>query len=915
MKMKITTLLVAVFLVAARPAIASAALAVRNPRCDYQVNPIDVDSASQHLSWTLESDQRAQRQTAYQILVATSRSMLDARQADLWDSGKVPGNSSIQIRYAGKPLVSRQTCFWTVHVWDQSDQASDWSEPASWAMGLSDPKDWQAQWISSPAAMAAPATRPVAGPMPIFRHEFTVTKNVRRAVVYISGMGQFELRLNGSKVGKDLLQPGWTDYRKTCLYVAYDVTDQIRQGSNALGVVLGNGMYDVPAVRYHKFVGSFGPPMMIAELHLDYADGTRDTVASDASWKVTDGPITYSSIYGGEDFDARLEPIGWDSGGFNDSTWTPAAITAGPGPKLAGSSRSAPPIRVMQILRPQKITHPQPDTWVYDMGQNCAMIPHLIVTGPAGAVVRLTPGELLSASGTVSQASSGSPSYDTYTLRGEGNEDWSPRFTYYGSRYIQIAGAAPPDTPDLPPEVATVQSLQGLFICGSDAPVGEFSCSNDLFNRTDTLIRWAIQSNMMSILTDCPHRERLGWLEQDHLVGPSLMFNFDIAEMYAKICGDMREAQLPNGLVPDIAPEFTTFQGGFRDSPEWGSSAVLVPWQLYDWYGDQTVLEDNFSMMQRYVAYLGTTAKDNIIDHGLGDWYDIGPRRPGTAQLTPIALTATAFYYRDIVILAQAARSLNHPVDAQQYDQLAIQVRGAFNHQFYDPKAHRYATGSQTANSIPLVMGLAPAEDAAAVVQNIVQDIRDHQNSLTAGDVGYRYLLRALADGGRSDVIFDMNNQVDRPGYGYQLAHGATSLTEAWNTDPRSSQDHFMLGHIMEWFYGDLAGIAPAPDSVAFSHVLIHPAMVGDLTWAKATYKSVAGPITSNWKREAGHVTLDVTIPANCTATIFVPAASADAVEESGQPAASAIGVHFVKIESGAAIFDVQSGHYVFTAR
>jgi alpha-L-rhamnosidase len=681
------------------------------------------------------------------------------------------------------------------------------------------------------------------------------------------------------------------------LYVAYDVTSLLKPGPNAIGVMLGNGMFNVTRDgRYIKFVGSFGSPELIAQMFLDYPDGSTQRVVSDQTWKVAASPITFSSIYGGEDYDARREQSGWDEPGFDDTQWANASAMNPPGGALAGAGRSAPAIRVAQVFDPVKITTLPNGDSVYDLGQNCSIVPAIAVRGEAGAVVRLSPGELLNADGSVSQRSSGNGAWDSYTVNGGSEEQWSPRFNYRGCRYIQvhITGRA------------KVLDLQGRFITSSSAGAGKFSCSNELFNKTARLIEWAIQSNMVSVLTDCPHRERLGWLEQAHLMGPSVMYGHDMAILFNKIIGDIRDDQHPNGLVADIAPEYVAFKNGFLDSPEWGSACVLVPWNLYEWYGDRRALADSYGAMKRYVEYLGTRAHENILSYGLGDWYDIGPKRPGIAQLTPIALTATGFYYRDLRIVADTARLLGHADDAAQLDERAREVAEAFNKSFYHPTQHSYATDSQTANALPIVFGLAPSADVPRIVAHIVADMRSRGDELTAGDVGYRFVLQALAENGQSEEIFKVNNQSSRPGYGYQLAHGATSLTEAWNADPVASQDHFMLGHILEWFYRDLAGIQPAPGSVAFDRVWIKPAMVGDVTWVKARYDSIRGPIVSQWKRDGSNVSMDVSIPPGVTADVYVPAASPRAVVQSDGK--------FLRMDGESAVFEIQSGEYKFAA-
>jgi alpha-L-rhamnosidase len=455
----------------------------------------------------------------------------------------------------------------------------------------------------------------------------------------------------------------------------------------------------------------------------------------------------------------------------------------------------------------------------------------------------------------------------------------------------------------------------------ASAPIGEFACSNDLFNRIRTLVRWAQRANAVSVLSDCPHRERLGWLEQYHLNGPSLRYEFDLAQMFTKGVNDMRDSQLASGMVPSIAPEYTIFGKGpdddsnaFRNSPEWGSALLLVPWQQYEFTGDTELLRQAYDDMKRYVAYLDGKASSNLLNFGLGDWYDIGPKPPGVSQLTPIALPATAFYYYDTWVLAQTARLLGKDAEAKQFAGRADEIRAAFNAEFYDPVKRSYSTGSQCANAIPLVMGLCEEQNRVAVLEALVKDVESRGNAITAGDVGYRYLLRALADGGRSDVIFAMNNQSDKPGYGYQLKKGATSLTEAWDARRASSQNHFMLGQIMEWFYGDLAGIAPDPEQPGFENVLIRQQPVGDLQWARASYDSVRGRIESHWVRTGSQFKLSVTLPANTTATIWLPAQSQKSIRESGKALKGQRGVKTVRFEQGRAIISVGSGRYEFSS-
>jgi hypothetical protein len=561
----------------------------------------------------------------------------------------------------------------------------------------------------------------------------------------------------------------------------------------------------------------------------------------------------------------------------------------------------------MKEYKPVKVTQPKPDVWVYDFGQNCASMPKLTVKGPAGASVRLTPGELLHDNGLVSQGSCGGPAYYTYTLNGAGTETWMPRFFYYGSRYLQVetsghaAGAAP-----------QIIELTSQFVHSSAATVGSFACANPLVNRIHALIGAAIESNLQSVLTDCPHREKLGWLECAHLLAGCVMYNYDVPTFYAKIANDMSEAQLANGLVPDIAPEYTVFSGGFRDSPEWGSAYVITPWQVYQMYGDRTLLVRHYEGMKRYVEYLKSTAKDSIVTHGLGDWYDIGPGGPGESKLTSKGLTATAIYYQALGILKDTAALLGKADEARQFDEQARAVKAAFQQKFFHADKNQYDRNSQTANAMPLVLGLVPEDRRAAVLAGLVAQIRAGGNRVTAGDVGFNYLMRALSDGGQGNVLYDMLIRDDGPGYAFQLKKGATSLTEAWDTNPRSSQNHCMLGHIEEWFYRGLGGIASDRAGPGFKKIIIQPQIVGDLSAANVAYGSPYGRIVSNWKRDAGRLTMDVAIPANTTATVYVPAKDAAAVTESGKAIVPGSGVEFLRTENNAAVYAVGSGTYRF---
>lgn len=904
------------FLAGTRPVDAAGELQPIALRCEYDAFARSVEVTNPRLSWKLTGSGRGRRQTAWQILAASSPERLARDEGDLWDSGRVFSDETLHIRYGGRPLRSSEPVFWKVRVWDENGRPSPWSTNGTWLMGILDPAEWCGRWICAPAETEAL----------ILRKEFDVRPNLTRAVVHVCGLGHYEMFLNGNRVGDDLFTPGWTDYRKTTLYDTYDVTRLLRPGRNAVGLMLGNGMYHV--VRRHrfaKFTGSFGPLRAILHLRLEYADGSTEFVGTDPTWKVHPGPITYSSIYGGEDYDARRDPPGWKLPGFDDREWDFAVAVVRPAATLRGHQAAALPIRAIETREPVSVRQLAPDLWIFDLGQNASWMPRLRVRGPAGSAVRLTPAEILFPDGTIDRRTMGSPnrglSWWQYTLRGDaehgadsqtaGVETWFPQFYYVGCRYLE-ARLFPAQPGGALPEIV---SLEGVLVHSISEPVGEFECSNPLLNRIRDLVRWAQRANMVSILTDCPHREKLGWLEQYHLNGPAIRYEFDLGRLFTKAMHDMADAQQPDGLVPNIAPEYTVFDGPFRAAAEWGSAFIQVPWQQYLFYADADLLRAYYDRMQRYFAWLEGRASHGLLDQGLGDWCDWGPQRLNRAELTPPAVTATAFYYLNAATLARVARVLGREADATAYAQKADQIRAAFREAFWDPARRGYATGSQAANAIALAMDLADPARREEVLGSLIRDLAVQGWAMTAGDVGFRFLVQALAESGHSDVVYRMVNRRDPPGYGYQIEQGATALTEFWDARPTGSHNHFMLGHITEWFYKDLCGIECDPDGPGFKKIIIRPDPVGDLTRARARYDSVRGLIETEWRREDGTFRLRVTLPPNTRGTVWLPALDAGGVTESGRPAGESPGVEFLRMEGDRAVFAVQSGTYEFQSR
>ncbi|MDR0724968.1 MAG: glycoside hydrolase family 78 protein [Prevotellaceae bacterium] len=922
--------LIFLFILSAFSVSAAPTFSLYDLTCEEEKNPVGIVTQQPCFSWKTYSEERGFIQSAYHILVSDKPEALEQNTGNVWNSGKIESSQSVLTPFAGKPLKSSAIYYWKVRTWNRKNQPSEWSEIQTFTMGLTDAKDWgNAIWIALekdrkeeytvPARLDFKNIRKTMGErsigfykLPQLRKTFTLQKPVKRAVAFVAGLGHFELFLNGEKVGNHFLDAGWTKYDKQALYVAFDLTGHLQTGENVLGMMLGNGFYNIPFDRYLKLIISHGAPKMKLHLRIEYIDGTTGEIVSDTSWKTTESPVTFSSIYGGEDYDAKLFRDGWAKPGYNDASWQQAIPTDYQGTL---SAQRATPLTIHSAIPTVVLYRNSQGKWIYDLGQNFSGIIRISVKSKESATILFRPAELLKEDSTSTQKASGEPFYFSYTTKGGGQtEHWQPQFTYYGFRYVEVEGAVPAgkDNPEHLPEIET---LTGLHTCNSANEAGSFVCSKPMFNQIHSLIDWAIRSNMASVLTDCPHREKLGWLEETHLMQYSLQYRYNLSRLYPKIMEDMRASQLPNGCIPTIAPEYVRFANGFEDTPEWGSAFIICPWYIYKWYGDRRLLEEYYPAMQRYLDYLGTRADNHIVAYGLGDWFDIGPNRPGYSQLTANGVTATAIYHYNTSIMQSVASILGKSGDAARYGELAANIKKAFNEKFYDSATGKIERNSQTANAIALYSGLVPNERQAAILQNLIDDIRGRGNALTAGDVGYRYVLRALEEGGRSDIIFDMNSRYDVPGYGWQLAHGATALTESWQAYGFVSNNHFMLGHLMEWLYSGLGGIRQQENSIAFREIVIDPQIVGDLRSATTSYESPYGTIRCKWSLTDGYYCMEVSVPANSSAEIRLPATDAHQVTTYGLPLSDSNDVTVAGVETGKLRVNVGSGNYRFQVK
>jgi hypothetical protein len=885
-------------------------------RVEHRVAPVGLDAERPRMSWALvptDADARGGRQSAYQVRVTRG-------DEDVWDSGRVESDDQHLVPYAGPALEPGRTYAWDVRVWDGDGEPSDWAR-SSWTTGRLG--DWGgARWIGLDSLLADEIGLGRTG-TPRLRRDFRVEKPVARALVHVTGLGHYVLWANGERVGDDRLAPGWTEPAKSVLYNTYDVTEHVRQGENALGIGLGGGLYRIPQGgphaegRYAKYWDSIGPLQALVHLTVEHPDGTTTVVTSDGSWTAGASPTVFSSIWGGEDYDARRETPGWARPGFASTGaapgWRPVRVLPGPGGTLR--AQTSPPLRAHETFRAVETTEPEPGVFVVDLGQNHSGMPRLTVRGEAGQRVTLRPAEVVLPSGLVDQTSMkhwGEILFH-YTLEGDSVETWQPDYTYTGYRYVQVEGAAMTAADAAARGVPHVVAVESDWVHAAAPLAGTLETSNDLVNGVHGMIVGAIRSNMQHVMTDCPHREKLGWLEEAYLMGPSIFYNYAVAPLYAKWTEDMVEAQEPSGLVPTTAPEYTFFGGNFRDSPEWGSAVVQVPWLLRVWAGDEAPLRRHYDDMARYADYLSERAGDDgVIRYGLGDWYDVGPAFPGESQLTSKGVTATATQAANLAVLAEMADLLDRPRDARLWRARRFDLFGAFNRAFWDAETGYYDTGSQTAQAMPLVLGLVPSARQPAALATLVADVEGRGYHPTAGDVGHRYFVQALHAAGRSDVLWRLATQTEAPSYGAQLLAGATTLTEAWDANPVQSQNHFMLGHLEEWFWGGLAGLQPLDPG--WRRFRVAPEVVGDLTFVTASHRTPYGETASRWRRDGSALTLEVTVPVGSVAEVGVPAASAEVVREGGVPAAEVPGLTVLGYENGRAVFEAAPGRYTFTS-
>ena len=918
-------------------------LNVVEPKCEYSRNLLGVDVTRPRFSWVLKSGSRGQMQTAYQVLVASSEENLTAGIGDKWDSGKQESGQSVNVTYQGKALESGEKCWWKVRVWNQSDRASVFSEQTTFEMGLLEPNDWQGEWISSDEGISAP----------LLRKEFAVDKKIDRAMVYISGLGFYELFINGQRVGDHMHDPATTYYNNDqpfelgsrVLYATYDVTELLQDGENVVGVMLGNGWFSAeddiaPAPSGFEPYGD--RPILILQMNLESEDGKTMHVVSDRTWKTSSGPVTYNDYCQGESYDARLEKPGWSTPGYDDSAWKQAQSARAPDGKLF--SQMLPPVKVMKTIKPVEILNPEEGVYVFDFGQIISGWTRFNVEGPAGTKVTIKHATSVYEDGSLDARSNlfnmpeteeeylqgigldkrwhhhVARQTDTYILKGQGEETWEPEFTMHGFRYAEVTGF--PGTP-------TLESLEGRFARNAVETTGKFSCSNELLNQIHQNVFWSFMNSLQGMLISGMERsERAAWTGDPSFVIEDYIYDLNTAMFWAKWIDDIKDSQKPDGSIPIVTPlhwrrTFDPYNGYFVD---WSSVYPALVWNVYWYYNDRRILEEHYGGLKKLVDLYVSRAEDHIISTGISDHMEPQPDGTswGTSLHTPHPLTSTAYHYYNTWVLAQTAGVLGKAEDARYYTGLTEAIKDAFNREFLDESTNEYGTGSQASNALPLYMRLVPEGREQAVLNNLVDEIMiNHNGHLSTGIMGTNALEQVLGEYGRADIMYEIATQTTFPSWGEQVMKGATTLWEAWegdtDPDPQLSYDMYMFGSTEKFFYKDLAGIScKAP---GFKQITIKPRIVDDLSFAKASVETVMGTVAADWKKEEGSIDMRVTLPVNSKAIVSVPklgsknvviSETGAAVWEDGRFIPGVPGITAGKDGDEYVVFEVGSGTYHF---
>ena len=897
-------------------------------RCDYLAAPLGIDERRPRLSWAIESNRRGARQTAYRLLVASTPEKLAAGEGDLWDSGRIESNQTTQIAYAGTALKSREVCHWRVAVWDEAGQAAH-SEPSFWTMGLLEHNEWTAKWIAAdpdilrrdPAARVPTLLEP--GTPALFRKEFVVAGTIQRATLYASARGLFELRVNGQRVGTDVFAPEWTDYDRRIHYRAYEVTELLGSGRNALAATLGDGWWSgyvgwqETRARYGSLENS-----LLVQLEIELADGQRITINSDGSWTCNTGPMLASDFMMGETYDARRERPGWDRADFAGQDWLSAREATPPAVPLV--AQRSEPVQIVETFVPQAVNEIRPGVFLYDLGQNISGWVRLRVAAPAGTRITLRHGERLNPDGTLyTENLRRAKATDVYICRGGGVESYEPHFTFHGFQYVELTGL--PSAPDK-------DAVTGCVVRSATPDAGKFECSHPGVNRLWLNGLWSQKDNFLSVPTDCPQRdERLGWMGDAQVFLRTASYNMNVAAFFTKWMIDVEDAQTPEGIFPDTAPRLREGEnfiglGNLGGSAGWADAGVIIPYTIWRVYGDRRILERHYAAMVKWVDWIArhnpNGLRVNQLANNYGDWLCL-PSDTSFGTHSPMKnLLATAYWADDCTKLARIARELGQADDARRFQVMFEHIRAAFQKEWLESDG-RITTDTQTGYLLALAFDLLPNNLRAAAVEHLVNNLKSLDWHLSTGFIGISHLNPQLTLAGHAETAYRLLLRDDYPSWLYPVKHGATTIWERWNgwtqadgffNPQMNSFNHYSLGSVGEWLFRQVAGIELDDATPGFQRFVLHPFIGDGLDFARASYQTLHGKIVSDWQCDGRRLTWRIRVPANTTATVFVPSQPDSAVTESGVPVESADGLRVKGREGNFLVCEAAAGSYTFVS-
>lgn len=891
-----------------------------------RTNLLGLDKQHPRLSWQIKSADRGIKQKAYQIIVTSSLAQLETGNGLLWNSGKVLSDASLNISYTGDSLHSYQNYFWKVKIWT-SKGIEVTSKPEKWTMAILKSNEWKAKWIGLDTCNAndRPRDNYTRLAARYLRKKIQVAKTIKSATAFISGLGLYELYINGQKAGNDVLAPTVKEYNKVIPYNTLDITNLIKKGANGIGVILGNGRFF--AMRNYRGneewltgippVTNYGYPMLLIQIRIDYRDGSHEFVVSDKSWKVTDnGPIIANNEFDGEEYDANKEMNNWANANFNDTDWKQVDIMYQPARRM--ESQLNENIVVKEKIQPLSIMKTTNGSYIIDMGQNMVGWLAIKVKGNKGDTLKMVFAEKLKGKDSLYLANIRNAKVtDKYILKGTSREEWEPRFSYHGFRYVEISGLT---------YMPSVNDFIGKVIYDDIVTTGTFTSSNTTLNSVFTAAYWTIRGNYRGMPTDCPQRdERMGWLGDRSINSYGESFLFDNSRLYAKWINDIKETQKENGSISDVAPSYWKF---YRDNVTWPSSFIIIPEILRKQFGDNNSYRENYPNMKKWILYMWNTyriddliLKDNYGDHCLPpESLDIIVSKDPSRN-TKGELLASSYFYYCLQLMKQYAASLGFTNDVKEYEEIRSKVYVAFNKRFYHIDSMYYANNTVTSNLLPLAFGLTPEKDRAQIFRKIVdRTVNMYNNHVSTGLIGEQWLMRGLSENGRPDIAYTIATNNTYPSWGYMIKEGSTTIWELWNGNTANpamnSGNHVMLlGDLMVWYYEYLAGIKTDPVEIAFKRIIMNPYIPCDLNFVNASYKSVYGLIKSYWRKEADNFIWEISIPANTTAVVYIPSGVENKILENGKPIKESFGIKFIKFENDKSVFEFQSGNYLLQTK